>query len=412
MAGRKNRDSRRIKEDRLDHGECLEMKIPFLYSFRNLFTRRLTTFLTASGMALVVFVFAAVLMLAEGLQKTLVETGSYDNVVVIRKASGSEVQSGIDRMQASIVETQPEIATDTDGKPLVAKELVVLIALPKRGSDKPSNIVIRGIGGKSMALRPQVKLAEGRMPRPGSSEIIAGSSIAKRFQGGGLGEKLHFAMRDWTVVGVFDAGNSGFNSEIWGDVDQFMQAFRRPAYSSEIFRLREPSEFEKVKSQIEHDPRLTLEAMRETEYYRKQSEMMAKFLRILGLTLTIIFSLGAIIGAMITMYSAVAGRVSEIGTMRALGFQRRSILSAFLMEALLLGILGGAAGLFLASFLQLFTVSTLNFQTFSELAFTFSLTFDIIYKALAFSLVMGFVGGLLPAFRAARMNIVEALRAT
>jgi putative ABC transport system permease protein len=388
------------------------MKIPFSYSLRNLFTRRLTTFLTASGMALVVFVFAAVLMLADGLQKTLVQTGSYQNVVVIRKAAGSEVQSGIDRVQASVVETQPEIATGTDGKPLVAKELVVLIALPKRGSDKPSNIVIRGIGEKSMALRPQVKLVEGRMPRPGSSEIISGSSIAKRFQGGGLGEKLRFAMRDWRVVGVFDAGNSGFNSEIWGDVDQFMQAFRRPAYSSEIFRLRDSSEFEKVKSRIEHDPRLTLEAMRETEYYRKQSEMMAKFLRILGLTLTIIFSLGAIIGAMITMYSAVAGRVFEIGTMRALGFQRRSILSAFLMEALLLGVLGGVAGLFFASFLQFFTVSTLNFQTFSELAFTFSLTFGIVYKALAFSLVMGFVGGLLPAFRAARMNIVEALRAS
>jgi putative ABC transport system permease protein len=388
------------------------MKIPFSYSLRNLFTRRLTTFLTASGMALVVFVFAAVLMLADGLQKTLVQTGSYQNVVVIRKAAGSEVQSGIDRVQASVVETQPEIATGTDGKPLVAKELVVLIALPKRGSDKPSNIVTRGIGEKSMALRPQVKLVEGRMPRPGSSEIISGSSIAKRFQGGGLGEKLRFAMRDWRVVGVFDAGNSGFNSEIWGDVDQFMQAFRRPAYSSEIFRLRDSSEFEKVKSRIEHDPRLTLEAMRETEYYRKQSEMMAKFLRILGLTLTIIFSLGAIIGAMITMYSAVAGRVFEIGTMRALGFQRRSILSAFLMEALLLGVLGGVAGLFFASFLQFFTVSTLNFQTFSELAFTFSLTFGIVYKALAFSLVMGFVGGLLPAFRAARMNIVEALRAS
>jgi putative ABC transport system permease protein len=363
-------------------------------------------------MALVVFVFAAVLMLAQGLQKTLVQTGSYENVVVIRKAAGSEVQSGIDRVQASIVETQPEIATGADGKPLVAKELVVLIALPKRGSDKPSNVVIRGIGAKSMALRPQVKLIEGRMPRPGSSEIISGSSIAKRFQGGGLGEKLRFAMRDWMVVGVFDAGNSGFNSEIWGDVDQFMQAFRRPAYSSEIFRLRDSSEFEKVRARIEHDPRLTLEAMRETEYYRKQSEMMAKFLRILGLTLTIIFSLGAIIGAMITMYSAVAGRVFEIGTMRALGFQRRSILSAFLMEALLLGFLGGAAGLFFASFLQLFTVSTLNFQTFSELAFTFSLTFGIIYKAMAFSLVMGFAGGLLPAFRAARMNIVEALRAS
>jgi len=388
------------------------MNIPFSYSLRNLWTRRLTTFLTASGMALVVFVFAAVLMLAEGLQKTLVETGSYDNVVVIRKAAGSEVQSGVDRLQASIVETQPEIALGADGKRLVAKELVVLIALPKRGTDKPSNIVIRGIEDHSIILRPQVKLIEGRWPRSGSSEIVAGSSIAKRFEGGGLGETIRFGMRDWTVVGVFDAGNTGFNSEIWGDVDQFMQAFRRPAYSSVIFCLRDSSEFEKVKSRIENEPRLTLEAMREPEYYRKQSEMMAKFLRILGLTLTIIFSLGAVIGAMITMYAAVANRTGEIGTMRAIGFQRRSILTAFILESLLLGLIGGFIGVFFASFLQLYTISTMNFQTFSELSFSFTLSFDIFYKAMTFSLIMGFVGGVLPAIRASRMDIIEALRAS
>ena len=388
------------------------MKMPFSYSFRNLLTRRLTTFLTAAGMALVVFVFAAVLMLAEGLKKTLIETGSYENVVVIRKASGSEVQSGMDRMQASTVETQPGIAIGADGQRLVAKELVVLIALPKRGTGKPSNVVIRGTGAYSIDLRPQVKLVLGRMPRPGSSEIISGASIAKRFQGGGLGETLRFAMRDWTVVGVFDAGNTSFDSEIWGDVDQFMQAFRRPAYSSAIFRLRESSGFEAIRSRIENDPRLTLEAMREPEYYRKQSEMMAKFLRILGLTLTIIFSLGAIIGAMITMYSAVATRTNEIGTLRALGFQRRSILAAFIMESLLLGFIGGFVGLFFASFLQLFTISTMNFQTFSELAFSFTLTFGTVYKAILFSLTMGFVGGVLPAVRAARMNIVESLWAS
>ncbi len=385
------------------------MKIPFMYSLRNLWTRRLTTFLTAAGMALVVFVFAAILMLAEGLQKTLVETGSYDNVVIIRKGSVSEVQSGIERSQASIVETQPEVALGSEGQQLLAKELVVLITLPKRGTDKPSNVVIRGITENSMILRPQVKLIEGRMPRPGSSEIIAGQSVAKRFKGGGVGETLRFAMRDWTVVGVFDAGNTGFSSEIWGDVDQLMQAFRRPVYSSVIFKLRDSSEFEKVKKRIENDPRLTLEAKRETIYYKDQSEMMAKFLRILGLSLTIIFSLGAIIGAMITMYAAVSNRTSEIGTLRALGFQRRSILTAFLLESLILGFSGGLVGLFFASFLQLFTVSTMNWQTFSELAFSFSLTFDIIYKALAFSVIMGFVGGVLPAFRASHMNIVEAL---
>jgi ABC-type antimicrobial peptide transport system permease subunit len=361
-------------------------------------------------MALVVFVFAAVLMLAQGLQRTLVQTGSYDNVVVIRKSSESEVQSGVERLQASIIETQPEIATGADGQRLVAKELVVLIALPKRGTDKPSNIVIRGIEEKSMILRPQVSLVTGRMPKVGSSEIIAGTSIAKRFEGGGIGESLRFGMRDWTVVGIFDAGNTGYSSEIWGDVDQFMQAFRRPVYSSVIFRLRESSGFEKVKKSIEGDPRLSLEALRETRYYEKQSEMMAKFLRILGITLTLIFSIGAIIGAMITMYAAVATRVSEIGTLRALGFQRRNILYAFLAEALFLGIIGGLVGLFFASFLQFFTVSTLNFQTFSELAFSFAMTVEIFAEAMGFSLVMGFIGGVLPAVRASRMNIVEALR--
>lgn len=388
------------------------MGVPFSYSFRSLWTRRLTTVLTALGMALVVFVFAAILMLAEGLRKTLVETGSSDNVVVIRRSSGSEVQSGVDRSQASIVETQPEIAIGGDGQPLLAKEIVVLISLPKRGTDKESNVIIRGIGAGSLALRPQVKLLEGRMPRSGSLEIVAGRSVSGRFKGAGIGETLRFGMRDWRVVGIFDAGSTGFSSEIWGDVDQLMQTFRRPIYSSILFRMPDPSRFDELKKRIESDPRLTLEAKRETRYYAEQSEMMAKFLRILGMSLTIIFSLGAIIGAMITMYSAVATRTNEIGTMRALGFQRTSILTAFLLESLLLGWIGGCLGLFFASFLQLITISTMNFQTFSELAFSFTLTFEIGYQALTFALIMGFVGGVLPAIRASRMNIVESLRAT
>jgi len=388
------------------------MAIPFSYSFRNLWTRRLTTVLTASGMALVVFVFASILMLSEGLRKTLVDTGSPDNVVVIRKGSASEVQSGIERQQASIVETEPEVAFGSVGRRLLAKELLVLINLPKRGTNKTSQVVIRGIQPESLLLRPQVKLVQGRMPRAGSSEIMAGASIARRFRGGGVGENLRFGMRDWTVVGIFDAGNSAFSSEIWGDADQLMQAFRRPVYSSVIFKLADSSAFNAVKKRLENDPRLTLEARRETKYYADQSEMMAKFLRILGMSLTVIFSLGAIIGAMITMYSAVSNRTGEIGTLRALGFKRGSILAAFLMESLLLGLVGGCIGLFFASFLQFFTISTLNFQTFSELAFSFTLTFEIFYKSLLFSLIMGFVGGVLPAFRAARKNIVEALRVT
>jgi ABC-type antimicrobial peptide transport system permease subunit len=219
-------------------------------------------------------------------------------------------------------------------------------------------------------------------------------------------------MRDWTVVGIFDAGATGFSSEIWGDADLLMQAFRRPVYSSEIFRLRDSSDFAAAKKRIDDDPRLTVDVKRETQYYLDQSEAMAKFLRILGLILTIIFSLGAVIGAMITMYAAVANRVMEIGTLRALGFGKGSILAAFVLEALFLGALGGIVGIFLASFMQLITISTMNWQTFSELAFSFTLTGGIIVKALLFALAMGFIGGVLPALRAARLSIVDALRAT
>ena len=386
------------------------MAIPLYYSARNLWTRRLTTCLTAGGMALVVFVFAAILMLSAGLKKTLVETGRYDNVVVLRKAAGSEVQSGVDRDAAAIVETIPEIAMAPSGKRMVAREVVVLIVLPKRGSDKPSNVEIRGIGEQSLALRPQARLIQGRLPRPASYEIMAGSSIARRFKGGGIGEHIRFGMRDWTVVGIFDAGNTGFSSEIWGDAEQLMQAYRRPVYSSVTFRLADSGDFDAVKKRIEGDPRIRLEAKRETRYYADQSEVMAKFLSILGLSLTAIFSIGAVIGAMITMYAAVSNRVNEIGTLRALGFRRRSILLAFVAESLFLGLVGGVAGLFFASFLQLFTISTINWNTFSELAFSFTLTPSIALQSVAFSVFMGFVGGALPALRAARMNIVEALR--
>jgi ABC-type antimicrobial peptide transport system permease subunit len=322
------------------------------------------------------------------------------------------VQSGVDRSQASIVESQPEVTIGTDGRPLLAKELVVLINIPKRVSGKPSNVVIRGVGEASLNLRPQIRMVAGRMPRPGSAEVMAGKSIAERFQGGGIGETLRFGMRNWTVVGVFDAGATGFSSEIWGDVDQLMQAFRRPVYSSVLFRLRDPSQLQQFKDRIESDPRMTVEAKRETRYYEDQSEAMATFLRIMGIALTAIFSLGAVIGAMITMYAAVANRVTEIGTLRALGFTRGSIVAAFVFESLFLGLLGGLAGLFFASFMQLVTISTMNWQSFAELAFSFSLTPAIFGKGILFALFMGLVGGLLPAIRAARMNIVDALRAT
>jgi putative ABC transport system permease protein len=386
------------------------MELLLFYSLRNLLARRLTTLLTAGGMGLVVFVFAAIIMLAEGLQQTLVDTGSFENALIIRRSSETEVQSGVYRDQAAIVESQPEVALGQDGRLLLAKELVVLIALPKRGSDRRTNVVIRGISPTSLALRPQVRLVAGRVPRPGSTEVMVGQSVAQRFQGVELGSSLSFATRRWTVVGIFAAGRTGFNSEIWGDVEQFLQAFRRPVYSSVLFRLRDPGQFQGFKQRIENDPRLSLEAYLEPAYYRKQSEMLATFLRVLGLSLTVIFSFGAVVGAMITMYAAVANRTAEIGTLRALGFQRSNILLAFLLESLLLGLLGSILGLVCASVLPLISVSTMNFQTFSELAFSFVLTPKIVWQALLFGLIMGFFGGVLPAIRAARMNLVESLR--
>lgn len=387
------------------------MRIPLSYIVRNLAARRLTTVLTAGGMALVVYVFATVLMLAAGLERTLVATGSDDNVVVIRRGSQTEIQSGIDRRQAAIVESLPGIATGADGRPAVSKEPVVLITLPKRDSGKPSNVVIRGVTPEGYALRPQARIVTGRLPRPGTAEVIAGRSIADGFRGAGLDETVRFASRDWTVVGIFDAGRTGFDSEIWGDAEQMLAAFRRPVYSTMVFRLAEPDGLGRMRDAIEADPRLKLDVKAETQFYEEQSQALATFIRILGLSLSIIFSIGAIVGAMITMFAAVAQRVGEIGTLRALGFRRGAVLVAFLGESLLLSLVGGVVGLAAASGMQAVDISTTNFQTFSEIAFQFRLTPAIVVQTLLFALAMGLVGGFIPAWRAARLKIVDGLRA-
>jgi putative ABC transport system permease protein len=387
------------------------MAIPVYYSIRNLGARKLTTLLTAGGMALVVFVFTAMQMLDAGLKKTLVQTGSPDNMLVIRKGSETEVQSGVTRQQAAIIESQQGIVRRADGLPIVSKETVVLINLVKRGSAKPSNVVIRGIGEQGLALRSQVKLTAGRMFAPGTSEIMAGASVARQFNGAGIGETLRFGQREWTVVGVFDGGGTGFDSEIWGDVEQLMQAFRRTGYSSVIAKLGSDEDLKRIGEIVENDPRLTLQAKRETVFYAEQSKLLSDFLSIFGTALSLIFSVGAVIGATITMYSSVANRVTEIGTLRALGFGRAAILSTFMLEALALGLVSGIAGVALASLMQSVSFSTTNFQSFAELAFNFTLTPAIAVKALLFACVMGVVGGFLPSVRAARMKIVDALRA-
>lgn len=386
------------------------MRIPFAYIFKNLWTRKLTTLLTAGGMALVVFVFAAVLMLDAGLKKTLVGTGSWDNAILLRQGAQTEIQSGVSRDQASLIETLPQVARGANAEPLVSKETIVLIAIPKKGDTKPQNVVTRGLPQMGITLRPQVKLVHGRWFKPGSSEVVVGASVYSGFEGTDIGQTLRFAGRDWTIVGTFDGGKSGFDSEVWGDVEQMMQAFRRTAYSSMIVRMAGAGQIEGIKNAIAGDRRLLLEPKIEPLFYEEQSKALSNFISYLGLILSIIFSIGAMIGAAITMYAAVANRTAEIGTLRALGFRRISILIAFLGEALLLALVGGAVGLLFASFLQTLTISTLNFTSFSQLAFGFTLTPRIVINTVLFSLVMGFVGGFLPAIKAARLEIVDALR--
>jgi len=389
------------------------MRIPFSYVWRSLWARRLTTALTLGGLSLVVFVFAGVLMLAKGLEATLVDTGSSDNAIVLRRAAGSELVSQVDRGTASILETQPEVAVAKDGRPLLSREMVVVINLYKKTTNGMSNVTVRGVSPQAFELRPGFHIVEGKPFQFGTHEIVVGQNIATRFKGVALGTEVPFAGDRWTVVGIADAGGTGFDSEIWADADQVMQSFGRPVYSSVTFRLKAAGQFDAIKARLQADPRSqSLELKREQEFYREQSQAMAKFIKILGLVVTTIFSVGAMIGAMITMYAAVASRTVEVGTLRALGFQRRSVLTAFLVESVLLAIAGGVAGVGLASLLSFARVSTLNFGSFSEIGFGFALSPGVIMYALIFAVVMGIVGGFLPAVRAARLNIVNALRAS
>ncbi|MFQ5708448.1 MAG: ABC transporter permease [bacterium] len=388
------------------------MKIPIIYNVRNLLARKLTTSMTVLGIALVVFVFACVLMLADGFRKTMVSTGDPDNIIFLRKGSNAELSSGISRDQANILKTQSVVALTAEGKPLAAGELVVVNNLRKRANDKPSNVVVRGVSPESLLLRSRVHLIAGRLWQPGTSEIIAGKGVAEKFKGCGLGESVNMGNRDWQVVGVFEAGDSSFESELWGDVEQFMDAFRRPAFSSLTLRMKKPAEFEAFKKRIESDARLTVEVKREREYYEAQSRFLGRFIEILGLTITIIFSFGAVTGAVITMYSAVANRSKEIGTLRALGFRRRNILVSFLAECMVISLVGGILGVGIASFMQFVDVSTTNWDTFSEVVFGFSLSPGIVFASLIFSVIMGIVGGFAPAVRASRMKVVNALRAS
>lgn len=385
------------------------MRIFFSYNLRHLFARRITNLLTILGISLVVFIFVGVLMLAQGVKHTLVNTGSKGNVLVLRKGAISEIGSGLYREQTAIAQTFPDIAQQGD-HPLFSPEVVVLINLKKKGTGAAANVTLRGGSAESFRVRPQVKIASGRMWRPGSNEVVTGKQVAQRFEGAGLGQTLRFGRQTWTVVGILESGGSGFESETWGDVNRFMDAFGRTYYSSAIFRLRDPSLFPALQSRIEQDPRLALKVTPEIAYYESRSGGLVNFIRSLGLILTGLFSAGASLGAMITMYGTVANRTTEIGTLRAMGFTRSRIFSLFVFESALIGLIGSILGIVLASLLQFTSLSTINFATMSELAYGFVLNHSIAMWGVLFGVILATLGGLLPAIRAMRTNIPNALK--
>jgi ABC-type antimicrobial peptide transport system permease subunit len=388
------------------------MKIPFKYTLRSILKRKTTTAVTILGVALVVFVFAAVLMMAFGIQKTLVSTGLPENVMVLRKAANGEISSIIDGDVQNVITTLPYIAKLSDGTQIISREPVVVITL-EIITGGMSNVTVRGVDQTVKHLRPNVNLIEGKMFNPLMRELIVGSKITKKFKGAQIGSTVNFAGDKWKIVGIFESNGNGFESELWGDSRQLLNAFNRgSAVSTVTLKLDDLNNFDKFKRAFEADRRLiAYEPKIEQKFFEEQSALLAGFIKVVGIFITVVFSFGAMIGAMITMYSAVANRTVEIGTMRSLGFRRRSVMFAFLVESLTISFFGGLLGLFLASFLQFFSISTLNWNSFAELSFSFALSSDIAISSLVFAVVMGFIGGFLPSVRASRLNIVNALRA-
>ncbi len=385
------------------------MAIPLSYNLRNLRARKVSTALTALGIGLVSWVFIFTLALAGGFQSALQQTGSPKNAIVVRNGSTAELTSIIARDAAASIESQPEIARAPDGTPLATHELVVLWNL-ERKNGTAANVVVRGVTAKSFALRPKIRLVQGRMFQPGLEEVVVGRLAEQRIAHCSVGDRIKLAGRQWSIVGVIDAQGTSFDSEIWGDVELFMPVFDRPVYQSVTFRLDEPSHLGAIQKRLEADPRMSVQVKREDEFYAAQSAMLATLLRGLGLFVTAVMALGAIFGALNTMYAAVGSRTKEIGTLLALGFSRFAILLSFLVESVILACLGGILGCLFALPVNGMTTSTMNFASFSEIAFRFQVTPVMLLSGLAFAAIMGAVGGFLPSRNAARRVIVEALR--
>jgi putative ABC transport system permease protein len=386
--------------------------IPLSYNLRSLTVRKTTTLATAFGIALVVFVFSAVSMLSAGIKKTLSSSGQPDKALIIRKGADAELSSAIDTPNVGLILANKEVARRKDGKSDGVGEVVVVATADKFDGSGVSNAQIRGVPEDVYDFRPEVKISEGRKAKPGADEAVIGRAIAGRFKGMGLGQSYELRKnRPVQIVGVFESGGSSFESELWADVDTVRTAYGREGIVSSVrVRLSDPALFPAFERAIEGNRQLGFEVEREVTYYEKQSEGTSLFINILGTVVAFFFAVGAMIGAMITMYSAVANRKREIGTLRALGFGKLQIMLSFLFEALALAFLGGLVGALASLAMGLVSFSMMNFQSFSEIVFRFEPTPDAIISALIFAVVMGFIGGLAPSVRAARMPLIKALK--
>jgi putative ABC transport system permease protein len=385
------------------------MAIPFKYNFRNLIVRRVSTVMTIGTIALVVAVFVALFALANGLNSSLIATGSPENVIVIRPGSQTEMSSALSKEGFQILQTLPGIARDQQDKVRASAEIAVVINLPRKESGESTNVTLRGVTESGFALRPNIKMVDGRMFQSDVGEAIVSRKVADRFSGMSIGQVLQLGRRNLTIVGLFDAGGTAFDSEIWSSVNDVADAFDRSGYSSALVRAESVATRDQLISRIVSDQRLKMEAKPELSYYAEQTSASGP-IRQLGIFVAIIMGIGACFGGMNTMYASVAHRTREIGTLRALGFSKLSIMTSFVIESMMLALIGGVVGCLLALPVNGIATGTMNFRTFSELAFSFRITPDLLVSALIFSLVLGLIGGLLPSRLAARMPITRALR--
>src|SRR5437667_1369797 len=390
----------------------LFISVPVAYNFRSIRVRWASAVVAVLGIAGTVGVFIAMLSLARGFQATLVSSGSADNALITRAGATSEMTSGVALDSVKIIQDAPGIARGADG-PLVTPEAVLMAPIPLRSTGTDANVELRGVSPNVLAIRGNVKIIEGRMFRPGLSELVVGKNAKATYSGLTLGSTIWLGSSRWQVVGIFDAGGSAFDSEVWGDAHLLNGAYKRPDTLSQsvTVHLASPAALQQLKDSLTGDPRLNVDVTREIDYYAKQSTRMTTLITRLGGFVAVIMAIGAVFGALNTMYSAVAERGREIATMRALGFGGANVVLSFVFEALMISLFGGVLGCLAVLPLNGWTTSTMNFQTFSNLAFAFKITPLLLLGGVSFALVMGFLGGILPAIRAARLPVAAALRA-